>query len=334
MRGAPHSMRLLALAALLLAAVCLIAGLRTQPVQATIAVAPRALPSPVPVTSPPAQRAGTAAGVALVDDVLASTSLRGSEVDGALRFADGRLLPDRELRRLFDWWLALDGELAPAAIRAALAQWLATRFGGVDAQRVLDLFDRYVRCRAAIAGVDPALPLERRLPRLHALRVEWLGREVAEAFFGDEEREAALALERRRVVEDPLLTRDERAARIAVLDAALPETERAARDAELEPWLVDAQTTELATSGASSAQRLHDRRALWGEAAARRLAALDAERAAWDERVAHYVRERDVLLAATPAGAQQAALDELRARRFAPHEARRIASLEAIDALP
>jgi lipase chaperone LimK len=162
--------------------------------------------------------------------------------------------------------------------------------------------------------------------------VAWLGRELAGAFFADEEREAGLALARRRVAGDALLTRGERAARIAALDAALPAPEREAREAELEPWLVEAQTRELAR--ATDAQRRRERSALWGTEAAQRLAALDAQRADWEARVAAYVRERDALPASTSPAHRQMAITELRAQRFAPHEARRVESLEAIDALP
>jgi len=266
--------------------------------------------------------------------VLATSSLRGSAVDGGIMLHERRVVPDRELRRLFDWWLSLDGELTPAAIRAALASWLVERYDAMAAQRVLDLFDRYQQYRSAVAGIDTALPLEGRLARLHELRVAWLGRELADAFFADEEREAALAIARRRVVADPLLTRDERTARIAALDARLPAPEIAAREADVEPWLVEAQTRGFDADGASDAERRRERSALWGDAAAQRLATLDAQRADWDARIAAYRRERDALLATTPPAHQELALADLRAQRFAPHEARRVESLEAIDALP
>jgi len=267
-------------------------------------------------------------------DVRATTSLRDSDVDGNAVVADGRVLADRELRRLFDWWLSLDGELPRHAIRAGLAQWLVARVGAVDASSVLAVFDRYRRYLDAVATIDARLPLEQRLEQLHALRGEWLGAELAAAFFADEERDAALALERRRVAADAPLTRAERAERIATLDAALPEPERAAREAEADPWLAEAQSRELAADAASPAERHDARAALWGEAAATRLASLDVQRAAWDARLADYRRERDALLAATPPAARESALAGLRARRFAPHEARRVESLEAIAALP
>jgi lipase chaperone LimK len=304
-------------------------GRRDTPMVAEATAARLRLPS-APGTAPIVPAAPQRAPRA--DYVLATSSLRGSAVDGGVMLDGGRVVPDRELRRLFDWWLSLDGELAPAAIRSELAQWLAERHDPGAAQRVLDLFDRYLQYRAAVAGIDATLPLEERLARLHELRLAWLGRELADAFFADEEREAAQALERRRVAGDALLTRDERTARIAALDATLPAPERAAREAELEPWLVEAQTRALA--GASDVERRRERSALWGNAAAQRLAALDAQRSDWAARVAAYRRERDALLASTAPAHQQVVLTELRARRFAPHEARRVESLEAIDALP
>lgn len=324
---------MLAIAAALLAA--LFAALAVDGVrrEATVVAEPEVVlplvPGPentAPIVSAPPRRAARA------DYVLATSSLRGSAVDGGVVLDRGRVVPDRELRRLFDWWLSLDGELAPGAIRGAFAQWLAGRYDAVAAQRVLDLFDRYVQYCAAVAGVDATLPLAERLARLHELRISWLGRGLAEAFFADEERGAEHALARRRVAGDALLTRDERAAGIAALDAALPANEREAHEAELGPLLAEAQTRELAV--ASDAERRRERSALWGAAAAQRLAALDAQRADWNARFAAYMRERDAILAATSPASQPLALAELRAQRFAPHEARRIESLEAIGEVP
>lgn len=267
-------------------------------------------------------------------DVLATTSLRGTEVDGAVSWTDATLLPDRELRRAFDYWLGLSGELTRDEIRALVAQWLATTAPALVAQRALELFDRYLGLREAIARLDADEPLADRLARLHALRVEWLGREAAAAFFADEERDASLALERRRIATDRALSAAERGERIAALDAALGGPERVAREADAEPWLAEAQTRELDAGGADAATRAQERSALFGHEAALRLAELDAERADFERRVGEYVRARDLLVATTPASAQQAAIDALRASRFPPHEARRVASLEAVGALP
>jgi lipase chaperone LimK len=325
--------RTLAIAAALLAALFAILAVDGVRREATAVAEPGTVPRPraraehtAPIASVPSRR------VPRVDYVLATSSLRGSAVDGGVVFDGARVVPDRELRRLFDWWLSLDGELSPAAIRGTFAQWLVGRHDAAAAQRVLDLFDRYVHYRAAAAGVDGKLALDQRLARLHELRVAWLGRELADAFFADEEREAAQALARRFVAGDALLTRDERVARIAALDAALPAPEREAREAELEPWLVEVQTHALAD--APAAERRRERSALWGAAAAGRLAALDKARDEWDARIADYLRARAGLLRATPPVDRATALAELRARSFAPHEARRVESLEAIGELP
>ena len=172
-----------------------------------------------------------------------------------MSWSGAALLPDRELRRAFDYWLNLTGELSRDDIRALVAQWLAATAPADVAQRALDLFDRYLGLRAAVARLDADEPLADRLARLHALRVEWLGREAAAAFFADEERDAMLALERRRIATDRALSAAERGERIAALDAALGGPERVAREADAEPWLAEAQTRELDAGGADGATR-------------------------------------------------------------------------------
>lgn len=328
-------MRALAVATALVAAV-LLALVARAPEGARTAGTPAAHAAAT-VPSAPAHPAPAPVGVAARRaraDLLATTSLRGTEVDGSISWSGAALLPDRELRRAFDYWLNLTGELSRDDIRALVAQWLAATAPADVAQRALDLFDRYLGLREAVARLDADEPLADRLARLHALRVEWLGREAAAAFFADEERDAMLALERRRIATDRALSAAERGERIAALDAALGGPERVAREADAEPWLAEAQTRELDAGGADAATRAQERTALFGQEAALRLAELDAERADFERRVGEYVRARDLLVATTPATAQQAAIDALRASRFPPHEARRVASLEAVGALP
>lgn len=286
---------------------------------------------------PPAiqQPAPSAAHIAALRDRVARSGLRDAEADGAVTFAaGGQVQPDRALRRLFDWYLALSGELAPADIRTLLAADLADRHGDAIAAEVLALFERYLDLQRAAATLDPRLDDHARLARLHALRRHWFG-DAAEAMFGEEEADLARTLDRMALLSDPGLSDTERAALAAELDATQPATVRAAREAATVATLADEQSRQFDALGTDPATRHEERADLFGETAANRLAALDAERATWDGRVSDYLRERDALRnSALDPATRDAQLAQLRERSFAEHELRRIDALDAIDALP
>ena len=275
------------------------------------------------------------ARIAALRERLANSGLRDAEADGAVTFTPGgQVQADRALRRLFDWYLALSGELAPADIRALLAADLAERHGDAIAAEVLALFDRYLDLQRAAATLDPRLDDHARLAELHALRRQWFG-DAADAMFGEEEADLARTLDRMALLSDPSLGDDERAALAAELDAAQPAAERAAREEATIATLADEQSRQFDALGTDAATRHEERADLFGDTAADRLAALDAERAAWDSRVSDYLRERDALRNSTlDAATRDAQLAQLRERSFAEHELRRIDALDAIGALP
>jgi lipase chaperone LimK len=70
------------------------------------------------------------------------------------------------------------------------------------------------------------------------------------------------------------------------LDVDLSPEQRAMRAETIDPLLASEQTSQFDALDVPPAQRQAERAALFGAEAAERLAALDAERAAWDARVA------------------------------------------------
>lgn len=288
-------------------------------------------------TTPPARTATTdtpTAATAGVDPLL-SGSLRGTQIDGEVRFDDaGEPVADADLRRFFDYHLSLIGELDIAGIRARLRQTLAARFDPARIERVMAYFDRYVAYQEALARAaigndpDPA----RRLDAAKRLRREVLGEAMAEGFFAEEEALAELSLRRMRIAADPTLGADAKRDALRALDEAAGYDARAA--AELAQQAAE-QAAEIERRKLTPAQRDAERAALWGPEAAQRLAALDAEQANWDARVRDYAAarariDRDPRL---DAAARAQAVAQLRARMFAPNEQRRIASLEAVGQL-
>jgi lipase chaperone LimK len=265
-------------------------------------------------------------------------SLRDSAPDGEVTLdAAGRVRASLELRRLFDYFLSAIGELDVAAIRALLLAHVRGLHGEAVAAEVIALFDRYVDYQHALQALPTPIgeSLRERLARVRELRRRVLDPAMADAFFADEERYTEYSLDRRDLVADRSLDAATRDARLAELDARLPPEQRARMQEANAAVLIDEQNRQFAALDLDPAQRQAEREALFGAEAAARLAAVDAEQAAWERRVAAYVQARDAIRAdpALAPAARERAIAALRARSFDAAEQRRIGSLEAIGQL-
>lgn len=264
-------------------------------------------------------------------DPLATSSLRGTAVDGEVRFdASGALVLDVGLRRFFDYHLSLIGEWDLSKIREQLQRTLLARFDAARAGTVLDHFDRYTAYLQALSdsGIAEEADPARRLSAVRKLRHDRLGEAMAEGFFAAEDALAALTLERMRIAGDARMSAEDKREALAALDR------EAGYDARESAGLAE-QAESIERRALPAAQRDAERTARWGADAAQRLAALDAERAAWDARVRRYAEARariDADPRLDPQGRAQA-IAALRARMFTSTEQRRIASLEAIGQL-
>jgi lipase chaperone LimK len=148
--------------------------------------------------------------------------------------------------------------------------------------------------------------------------------------FGDEEQVQAVDVQRRQVLSDQTLSTDDRERRLQALDQQLPPAVRAARADAMAVGHLRGDEQQLRAAGAS-AQEIHAwREHRFGTEAADRLAALDRERAAWEQRLDDYRRARQVIdgNAALTAEARTRAIDALRAARFTPAERVRIEALD------
>ncbi|MGH8032753.1 MAG: lipase secretion chaperone [Luteimonas sp.] len=257
-------------------------------------------------------------------------SLRGTTPDGGVRFdANGQLVTDAELRRLFDWYLAALGEQDIGTIHTRLQRDLALRMTPARAAAVLAWFDRYAAYLRASTRLADISDLRARLDAVHALRVRLLGRDAADGFFGEEETEARRVLALKQMHADPA----QRAVLQQSLDAASPGYAQARHDAALRVQ-ISALDTQFARDGASATERHAERSALLGAAAAERFETLDRQRAQWNDRAQTYARQRAALQRRSNlTDAQRVALSRQLLASFTPAEQRRIAALTEAGAL-
>lgn len=225
-------------------------------------------------------------------------SWEGTIPDGAITLDErGDVSPDRALRWLFDYLLTAQGELTMAEIRERLAA--SGRALPLDAERQVQLmafFQRYLDYLQALPQVrlqgSDAESLRRTAEARRALRRGILGVAMSEGFFAEEEARERLEVELAAIRENPALTPAARA-------EALAERRQQQTPADESAKIIDlaAETERLRAAGADAAaiQALREREV--GSEAAARLAALDAERARWQQRVTAFRSERERLLA-------------------------------------
>jgi len=267
------------------------------------------------------------------EQLIEQTSLRGTSADGEISLdAGGRLRPDLGLKRYFDYWLGLIGERTLAQIIELAQADLATRVPPAAASAVLKALTRYLDYLEQESRRGLSADLDQRQIELKALRREVLGAELAQAFFGEEERDTDLLLARRAILRDTPPS-----AQPAALAALERTREQGAASARLQSVLqadVETQTQALERTDADAATRLAARTVLVGEAAAERLADLDQARAEWDNRVSAFRQARSAIErdAALTKQARQAAIEALKRRDFSDPEQRRLSALDAIDA--
>jgi lipase chaperone LimK len=265
-------------------------------------------------------------------------SLRDTAPDGALAAdADGHLLVTPELRRFFDYWYSASGEEPDARLRLRMVAAIRAQLDDPAESEALALLERFVayrqRGRDLFERADLRDDLAARAQAVGDLRRDVFGEADAARLFGDDDALLAVALAERRIAADPSLSDEQRAAQRAALEATLPERLRAVRAESMAPQRLADEVAALRAQGASPDAIQARRAARVGEAAAERLAALDVQRAVWQQRVDAYRQARAAIDADPGLDAAQrtAAVAALRSEHFSGPELLRIEALDGIQ---
>lgn len=262
--------------------------------------APRVEWKEPPAASAPTRPAAAARAVAPVEAVLATLppSFRGTEVDGRLEVdAAGNLIISREVRHLFDYFLAAIGEEPLERTIQRLQEYLVATLQVPARDQALALLDQYLDYKEQLVQLEQDLPqlssldaLRQREAAVQALRKRIFTQEAHQAFFAHEEGYNRFTLERLAIRQDPDLDDEARATALDRLRAALPED----LQAHVLPQLQQELRVQIERLGpdATPAQVRRVRQQLVGAEATRRLEALDLQRLQWHQRLDDYRAER------------------------------------------
>jgi lipase chaperone LimK len=245
-----------------------------------------------------------------------------------------------QLRRRFDHVLSARGVLTETQIGEVLLQQAAhLAFDASQREALRELFERYRRYLSSLGTLQvdsTSLPSVRaaHLAR-QQMRRAMLGAQVAEAFFAQDATEENYALARMEVMQDTRLSATARDARLEALRDQLPPQLRAMEHESRTLERLDARVRALGATASDPATVYAARAEVVGPDAARRLAELDAEEAAWTARMQALESERRRILeeAAGDAAGQQRALAGYLEEHFTPEEQLRArAYLSTMDA--
>lgn len=309
------------------------AGSEPKPALLTSSLSAPASPVKAPSTPRPAPLKAAPSGSA-APAVADPASLRGTDEDGSLSADEnGNLVVGPGILAFFDYHLSATGELGPAAIRARILARIRQSLLERAAGQAATLLDRYLAYREATKQLREDGDTQARLEALHRLRHRIFGEDDAERLFGDQERADAVAVAGQKLQQDPSLTPEERAARLAKLEESLPEAVRAARAQSILPIREQQEEAEMRAAGKSDAEIRSYRVATVGEAAANRLDSLDAQRDAWKQKLQTWKAARAALAAQfRDPEARKAAEAKLLEASFTPEEQLRVKALDALAA--
>lgn len=270
-----------------------------------------------------------------VADTLQQTSLAGTTPPATLTLdANGNLIADSNSKAVMDYFLSLQGEMADARLRALLAQWATETAGGIAASDLLSLFDRYHTYRKRFASGEFAASstssVEARLRQRQQLRDDIFGADTAAALFAAEDRYDRFSLQRQAIL-DSHLSDEEKAQALSNLRRSLPED--LARQYEQQYRLRHLQeaTQSIRENGGDSDDLFAYHQQQFGDAAALRLQALEAQRQQWQQRYDDYAQQKSTILnSGLAAEDQQQQLEQLRATLFDDAEQRRVVALDRL----
>lgn len=261
-------------------------------------------------------------------------SLSGSSADGEFTIDEaGRFVPDKNALLLFRYFFTASGEETVDVIRGRIILHAISQGLNADAMAdVVATLDRYIAYRTAakhLSGSNAWMPadLQLRFEKLHQLRLDTLGRNVADAFFAEEEAVAMAEIGRRAILKNEFLVEPEKQRRLAELEETLPAEIRTARQAASMPAAVRWKVSERRASEGTEKEIFDLRAEAFGAEAAKRLADLDRRNAEWREKYEQYAAERRAMMN-DARNINEADLATLRSLYFTENELLRVSAID------
>lgn len=270
-----------------------------------------------------------------VEEGAFAPSLRQTAVDGLPPAAANGKMDLKQLKALFDYYLATQGERSLAEIKQEVERQLASRLSGKALSDALDFFQRYLAYLSDMgaagkttvaASADTVAQMSARLQLLRQIRARHFSPQEIAELFGSADAMDDFVLQRMAVLQRKDLSDADKRRELAKLEQGLPPEQRAARQQVMQHITLAEAEQALRQKGASAAQLQELRTQMVGAEAAQRLAALDAEQAAWQTKLQQWQQERAQLAKDATLSALQRhqALQAMEQKLFSENERKRL----------
>jgi lipase chaperone LimK len=224
--------------------------------------------------------------------------------------------------RIEDLLLEAGQAATPAELKARAGALVQRYFDAQDVARAVLLLNRYIDYRVALGNVAAPKPgdpdaLRTAIDSRRAIAERYFSPEEFTALFSGQEELDRLTVRRFEIARDATLSPEARIAAIRTAEARLAP--------ELQAWRADTQahdavarqTAAFDAAGLDDHARYVARSKAHGDAAAQRLAQLDAEERNWHARLDRYAAQQS-------GGAREAQLAELKRQLFSAEEQVRV----------
>lgn len=274
-------------------------------------------------------------------------SLEGTTVPFFLKVdKNGNLIVTNDLRKLFDYFFAAQGEEPNNIILARIRELLTARLPPPARERALAILDQYLALKTQEADMtrqwgeahktsDQQSDIGDLVEAIRQMRASLLDAETYQAFYRTEDKRNDYAIRQREILHDKSLTPEQRVAEMEAAEDLLPPEERDARRMERQTQQLDEHIAQARAAGASDDDIFTMREAVYGADVAQRYAEADQQQAQWNSRISSYRAQRAAILNTTSLSEQDktAQIESLRASLFNELERKRIPVIdEMMDA--
>jgi lipase chaperone LimK len=262
-------------------------------------------------------------------------SLRQTSVDGLPPVPVSGKMDAKQLKALFDYYLATQGERTLPEIRQEIEKQLAARLSGKDLQDAQDFFHRYLaylndlgQAGKIISPVsaDVVSQMSQRLQLLRQIRARHFTPQELKQLFASSDAMDELVLQRMAIQRRQDLSEAEKRRHLDELEQSLQPEQRAARLQTIQHIALADAERSLRQKGGTPEQLQALRAEMVGVEAAQRLAAVDAEVVVWQTKLQQWKQEREQLTKdeALSGPQRQQAFQALEQKLFSENERKRL----------
>ena len=265
--------------------------------------------------------------------------------------ANGRLVVTRDLAGLFEFFLSAHTEEGMEKSQGRIEEYQRGLLPQAAAGEALDILRAYLAYKQGLKRFEPSSDsamsgkgggdqmatlgdIKAAMNQRAAARRQFLGTQVADAFFKDDEAYDAYTIGHLEAQANASLNPANKESMIAQAELLLPAEQRARVQQERKEAALNQRIEALRAQGGNDETIRSLRTELYGAQEAQRLAMVDQEHAAWMQRLQNYRNAKDGILrqSALSAQAKDLMVKDLERSQFSAEELREVQILESIRA--